>query len=152
MKKIIFTLCVALVGFAFAAKPTTPEPAEAAKMGAKFITVADAKKLYDNGAIFLDTRKPTDVSKSKIKGALRAYYKEKGGNKNKMADWDTSKDKFKTKNVPADKSTAIVTYCNGAKCWKSYKAAVALTRMGYTNVNWMRHGIPAWKKAGYPVE
>lgn len=100
----------------------------------------------------LDTRKPVDVSKSKIKGAKRAFYNEKGGNKNRIAQWDTSKDKFQTENVPTDKNAVIVTYCNGAQCWKSYKGAVTLTKMGYTNVHWMRDGIPAWQKAGYPVE
>ncbi len=152
MRKILLSLFIVFIGFAFAEKPTTPEPAEAIKYGAKYISVADAKKLYDSGAVFLDTRKPVDVSKSKIKGAQRAYYDEKGGNKNKMAEWDTSKDIFKTENVPADKNSTIVTYCNGEKCWKSYKSAVALTKMGYTNVHWMRDGIPAWQAAGYPVE
>ena len=146
-------LCVVFIGSLFAAKPTTPEIKEAAIMGAKFISVQDAKKLFDAGStVFLDARKPIDVSKSKVKGALRAYYNEKGGNKNKKPDWDTSKDKFQTKNLPADKSKNIVVYCNGKKCWKSYKASVTLTKMGYINVHWMRHGLPAWKKADYPVE
>ncbi len=153
MKKIILLLFVIFVGVAFAAKPTTPEPAEAATMGAKYISIADAKKLFDNGASFLDTRKPMEVSQNRIKGAIRAYYDEKGGNKNKLANWDQSADKFQTENLPADKGAALITYCNGAKCWKSYKAAVVLTKkLGYTNVHWMRDGIPAWKKAGNPVE
>jgi rhodanese-related sulfurtransferase len=152
MKKIILLLCVIFAGSAFAAKPTTPEPAEAATMGAKYITISDAKKLFDGGAVFLDTRKPMEVSQNRIKGAIRAYYDEKGGNKNKAADWDASADVFQTENIPADKSKALITYCNGEKCWKSYKAAVALTKKGYTNVHWMREGIPAWTKAGNPVE
>jgi len=153
MKKIIVLLFVIFVGFAFAAKPTTPEVAEAATMGAKYISVADAKKLFDGGATFLDTRKPMEVSQSKVKGAIRAYYNEKGGNKNKLANWDTTADKFQTENLPADKTATLITYCNGAKCWKSYKAAVVLTKkLGYTNTYWMRDGIPAWKKAGNPVE
>lgn len=151
MKKIVLLL-VCLVGFALAAKPVTPEPADAAQYGAKFISVDEAKKLFDGGAIFADTRKPLEVSKSKIKGAVRAYYNEKGGNKNKLPKWDSSKDKFKIEDLPTDKNKTIVTYCNGKNCWKSYKAAVSLTQMGYTDVHWMRNGIPAWKKAGYPVE
>ncbi len=152
MKKILLSLCVVFIGVAFAAKPTTPEPADAAGYGAKYISIADAKKLYDNGAVFLDTRKPVEVSKERVKGAKRAFYNEKGGNKNKLPKWDTAKDKFQIENIPSDKGAAIVTYCNGAKCWKSYKAAVTLTGMGYTNVHWMRDGIPAWKAAGNPVE
>lgn len=152
MKKIILSLFLLFLGVAFAAKPTTPEPADANKYGAVFVTVQEAKALFDQGAVFVDTRKPIEVSKQKIKGAVRGYYNEKGGNNNKKADWDTSKDEFQTENLPADKSKTIVTYCNGAKCWKSYKAAVTLTKMGYTNAKWMRDGIPEWNKAGYPVE
>jgi len=152
MKKIILSLIMLFTTGAFAAKPTTPNPTDALAYGAKYISVSDAKALYDNGAIFLDTRKPLQYSKQHIKGAKRAYYNEKGGNKNKLAKWDNSKDKFKTKDIPSDKNTKLITYCNGKNCWKSYKAAVALTKMGYTNVNWLREGIPGWIKSGYPVE
>lgn len=152
MKKILLSLCILLSSVAFAAKPITPEPADAAKVGAVFVTVEEAKALFEQGAVFVDTRKPIEVSKQKIKGAVRGYYNEKGGNKNKKADWDASKDIFQTENLPADKSKVLVAYCNGSKCWKSFKTAVTLTKMGYTNAKWMREGIPAWSKAGYPVE
>lgn len=152
MKKIILSLIMLFATSAFAAKPTTPNPTESTVFGAKYISTSDAKALYDNGATFIDTRKPLQYSKQHIKNAVRAYYNEKGGNKNKTAKWDASSDKLQLKNIPTDKSTKIVSYCNGKKCWKSYKTAVTLTKMGYTDVYWLRDGIPAWAKAGYPVE
>ena len=93
-----------------------------------------------------------EAAKGKIKGAIMAHYSDKGGTKNKKVDWDRSKDKWKNKNLPADKSTTMVFYCNGVNCWKSYKASVVAGEMGYTNVKWMQGGMPEWTAAGYPVE
>jgi rhodanese-related sulfurtransferase len=154
MKKIILSvLGVVLVATnLFAAKPETPKPDVSATFGAKYISVSDAKKAQDNGALILDTRKSSQVSEEKIKDAVKALYREKGGNKNRIPNFDSSKDKFTTKNIPTDKNVELITYCNGPRCWRSFKAAVSLTKMGYTNVSWMRDGIPAWKSAGLPTK
>jgi len=154
MKKIILATAsvILLTTNLFGAKPETPTPAEGPSYGAKYISVSDAKTKFDAGVLFLDTRKPIQVTKERIKGAVRALYKEKGGNKQRVAKWDNAKDKLDMKNIPSDKSTEMVSYCNGSKCWRSYKTAVTLTNMGYTNVYWLRDGIPGWKKAGNPTE
>ena len=54
--------------------------------------------------------------------------------------------------APADKNAAVIFYCNGAECWKSYKASKVAVDAGYKKVNWLRGGIPEWKAKGYPVE
>mgnify|MGYP003961570467 CR=1 FL=1 len=51
-----------------------------------------------------------------------------------------------------DKNHKIVVYCNSASCWQSPKAALGLAKMGFTNVKWLRVGINAWKKSGFPIE
>lgn len=154
MKKIILSILgVAFIATSlFAAKPETPDATASAEFGVKYISVADAKKAQDNGAIILDVRKSSQVSEEKIKGAVKALYKEKGGNKNRIGNFDSSGDKFTIKNLPSDKSVKVIPYCNGPRCWRSFKASVTLNKMGYTNVLWMRDGIPAWKSAGFPTE
>lgn len=153
MKKIILFLLTVFVSFAFAERAETPTLAEASSQGVKEVTASEAKIMHDNGAFFLDARKPIDMARGKIKGALNASYSDKGGNENKILDWDKSKDSYVKDFFPTDKNAEIVTYCNGPKCWKSYKLAVILVNdLGYKNVNWLRDGFPSWKDAGYSVE
>ena len=51
-----------------------------------------------------------------------------------------------------DKKTKIVVYCNSASCFQSPKASLALVKMGYKRIYWMRNGMNLWKQKGYPVE
>ncbi len=153
MKKTLFLLLTLFVGTAFAERAETPTKEQALTQGVKQVTIEEAKKLFDNGAIFLDARKPIDIARGKVKGALKASYNDKGGNKNKVMDWDKSKDSYTSDELPADKAKTIVTYCNGPKCWKSYKLAVVLANdLQYKDVNWLKDGFPAWKDSGNPIE
>jgi PQQ-dependent catabolism-associated CXXCW motif protein len=45
----------------------------------------------------------------------------------------------------------IVFFCEGAKCWESYNAALRAEKMGFTRVYWYRGGINTWKAAGLPM-
>lgn len=153
MKKIVLALFTVFVSMVFAERAATPNKADALSQGVKQVSIVEAKQLFDQGAIFLDARKAIDMARGKIKGSLKASYKDKGGNKNKIMNWDKSKDSYMKDNLPLDKNTKIITYCNGPKCWKSYKLAVVLVNEhGYKNVNWLRDGFPAWKDAGNPID
>lgn len=153
MKKIVLALFAIFVSTMLAERAATPSKADALSQGVKQVTITEAKQLFDSGAIFLDARKAIDMARGKIKGSLKASYKDKGGNKNKIINWDKSKDSYVKEYFPANKNTKIVTYCNGPKCWKSYKLAVVLVKdHGYTNINWLRDGFPAWKDAGNPTD
>lgn len=125
------------------AKPSTPTDVK----GMKLVSPAEAKKLIDSGAQAVDVRKKLEFAEEHIPGAISVPYKEKSA---KKPDFDSGKDKFKDKKVPKDKP--VVIYCNGEKCWKSFKASKWLVDKGFTNINWLRHGIPGWKKAGFPTE
>jgi PQQ-dependent catabolism-associated CXXCW motif protein len=50
-----------------------------------------------------------------------------------------------------NKDDPIVFYCQSAKCWVSYNAALHAAKLGYNNLYWFRGGIDAWKDAGLPI-
>lgn len=117
--------------------------------GATIVTVEQARDLQAKGAVIVDARSAAEYSEGHIAGAISAPYKEKS---EKKADYDATLDGVDLGKLPADKATPIVTYCNGPDCWKSYKLAIAAMKGGYTKVNWLREGLPAWKAKGLPVK
>lgn len=148
----LFLGIVLLSSFLWAAKIESPADEVGKKMGINPITLAEAKRLYDDGVLFVDVRKKHEYAPSHIKGAINAAYYDKGGDKNKIIDFDYSKDKYHNDVLPADKSTKMVFYCSGIYCWKSFKAGVRSVKDGYTNIQWFKGGFPEWDAAGYPVE
>lgn len=50
------------------------------------------------------------------------------------------------------KDRAIVVYCASKSCQASPKAAIRLTKAGFTDVADFEGGMAAWKGAGYEVE
>jgi len=148
MKKVLVVLLVMslclIAGQAMAAKVMTPESIDGA-------TVVDAEWIKQNqGKVMVfDARKKGEYVESHIPGSISAPYKEKS---EKTIDFDPSKDKWNMSKYPSDKNVSIVVYCNGVKCWKSYKSIVRLVKAGYTNVHWLRDGFPGWQDKGYPVE
>jgi rhodanese-related sulfurtransferase len=148
MKRALVVLLVMslylIAGQAIAAKVLTPESINGA-------TVVNAEWVKQNkGKItVVDARGKTEYVESHIPEAISIPYKEKSA---KSVDFDPSKDKWKMNKFPSDKSTPIVVYCNGVKCWKSYKSVVLLVKAGYTNVHWLRDGFPGWQEKGYPLE
>ena len=107
--------------------------------GAVTVSAADAKALFDNGALFVDVRKSSDWDAGRIPGAVHL---------------DNKKGKFTADALAEEigKGDAVVIYCNGESCPRSSKGSVEAVSWGYTNVKYFRDGFPAWKAAGYPVE
>ncbi|OHE01459.1 MAG: chemotaxis protein [Sulfurimonas sp. RIFCSPLOWO2_12_FULL_34_6] len=147
-----FLLLIAFSLTTLFAKPNTPDAQTAAKYGVKLVDTASALSLQQNGALFIDTRKVPEYAFEKIDGALSAYYDEKGGNENKIENFDASNDTFYNSRIPSDKDTKLIFYCNGVKCWKSYKAAVFSAKAGYKNVFWLQNGITKWKENGLKID
>jgi len=96
-----------------------------------------------------DARKKGEYAEGHIPGAVLATYDEQS---KKAPDFDPSQDKWDMSVYPTDKNTPIVVYCNGVKCWKSYKSVVRLHKAGYKKIYWLRTGFPEWQSKGYPVE
>lgn len=116
--------------------------------GGTMVDAAKAKALHDKGALFVDARVAAEYAEKHIKGAVNVVFKEVH---KKVAKLDP-KDEFDMSKLPADKSKAMVFYCNGSPCWRGYKAADAAIKGGYKNVNWFRDGLPAWEAKSYPTE
>ena len=106
--------------------------------GATTIDAATAKRLYDEGAVFIDVRNPRLYAKKHIP---RAHHLDLKNGFDEQAV-----------NAIADVQTPIVIYCSGVKCGRSYRAAARAVDWGYTRVQYFRGGIVAWKDAGYPLE
>lgn len=121
---------------------TMPAYAEEAPMhveGAKSISVSEAKKLFDAGAAFVDSREDAAWGLGRIPGAIHM---------------DVKTDKFSKTALLGEVKTdeAVVFYCNGVKCGRSSEACKKALGWGYKKVYYFREGFPGWKKAGYPVE
>ena len=95
---------------------------------------------YSSGA---DTRR--------IKGAQWAAYIEKSL---KDVAFNAAQDDFSALDkLPAgSQDKPVVFSCNGAECWKSYKAAKVAASKGYKKVYWLRGGLPEWAADGLPTE
>ncbi len=107
--------------------------------GVKNVNTTEALKLLkEKKVVFLDNRIKTQFDTEHIAGA-------------KLFFCDTLIDNpGLAKNL--DKSKEYLLYCNGTHCWRSPSVALMLSQLGFKNLYWYRDGIPAWKKAGNPVE
>lgn len=117
--------------------------------GATVVGAEQVKKMLDAGTPVIDARVANEYVEGHIKGAKNVPYKEKSA---KAKNFDAAQDSFDVAKLPADKSGALVFYCNAGECWKSYKAAVVSMKNGYKKVFWFRGGFPEWKAKGYPIE
>lgn len=140
MKKFLLSMCLLTIsGFTLATD--TPESLE----GVKKIDAKEAKELMDKGAKMYDVRVANEFAEEHIVGAISLPYKEKS---KKDVSFDEAEDKFDDSKLP---ESNMIFQCNGAECWKSYKASKWAVKKGKKQVYWFRGGIPEWKKAGFPV-
>ena len=128
-----------------AENPATPEKL----VGGKIITILEVKKLLSKNAKVFDVRNELEYSEGHIPGAINIPYKEKS---EKVINFDPGIDRFDLNKLPKEKNTPIIFYCNGEKCWKSYKSSVTALKTGYNNIHWFRKGMPEWILKGFPVE
>lgn len=111
-------------------------------------TVVDAKtvaQLLGQGATYVDTRTDAEFKAGHVPGAILVPYQEKSA---KDADFDAALDRFETAKLGPDKNAQLIFACNGAECWKSFKATQAAMKAGYRNVYWFRGGFPEWRSSG----
>ncbi|MFQ3550013.1 MAG: rhodanese-like domain-containing protein [Armatimonadota bacterium] len=119
-------------------KPTKQEITEA-PVQALFISLEDAKKIYDSGnAIFLDARIIDEYKEEHISGAI-------------SLDTNKIEELYNQILGNIDKNKLIVTYCSDIECGSAIELADKLVLKGHKKVVIMIQGIPAWIEAGYPT-
>ena len=116
--------------------------------GATVVVADEVDALVKKGATLYDTRTAEEYSQRHIQGAKFVPYVEKS---HKEVGFDASKDQFDLGKLVQDKNAPVIFACNGAECWKSYKASQAAIRAGYKQVYWFRGGFPEWSLAGLPT-
>jgi ABC-type phosphate/phosphonate transport system substrate-binding protein/rhodanese-related sulfurtransferase len=117
--------------------------------GATVVTAAEVAELLKKGATLYDTRSPEEYNTRHIQGAKLLPYGEKS---RKEVGFDNKADTFDVTKLPADKNAPLVFACNGAECWKSYKASLVAIKAGHKQVHWFRGGFPEWNLAGLPTQ
>lgn len=117
-----------------AAKKISPETVA----GATTVNTAEAKKLFDQGVIFLDVRSNRDWEAGRIPGSKHLELK-KVYNQETLAEI-------------AGQSDKLVIYCNSTGCMRSSKACKKAVEWGYKQVYYYRKGYPDWQSHGYAVE
>lgn len=116
--------------------------------GVKRVGAAEVRELLQQGAVMVDTRTEKEYKAARIPNAVFVPYGEKSL---KDVAFDASQDDFAGLDK-LDKARPTVFACNGAECWKSYKASKVATDRGFRQVYWFRGGLPEWTAAGLPVE
>ena len=112
--------------------------------GAKVVTAREVAQLIARGAVMVDTRTDKEYATKHIAGAVFVPYHEKSL---KDVAFDPTKDDFAGL-TKLDRSKPTVFACNGAECWKSYKASRVALAAGLKEVYWFRGGLPEWEAAG----
>jgi rhodanese-related sulfurtransferase len=116
--------------------------------GATIVTASEVVALQQKGVPIVDVRSAKEYQEKHIRGAISIPYAEKSL---KDVAFDPAMDEWAGPQL-LDKNKAVIFHCNGAECWKSYKAArVALTK-GFKSVYWFRGGYPEWDERGLAVE
>ena len=116
--------------------------------GAQLVTASQAAVLQAKGVPVVDVRLAKEYYEKHIRGAISIPYGEKSL---KDVAFDPAVDDWAGPQK-LEKDRAVIFHCNGAECWKSYKAAQVALARGFTQVYWFRGGFPEWEQAGLPIE
>jgi rhodanese-related sulfurtransferase len=116
--------------------------------GAQLVNASQAQALQQRGVPIIDVRLAKEYHEKHIRGAISIPYGEKSL---KDVAFDPAVDDWAGPQK-LDKERPVVFHCNGAECWKSYKAAKVALSAGFNTVYWFRGGFPEWEAAGLPIE
>ena len=105
-------------------------------------------------SLIIDSRKPSDFKIGSVPGAINCPVTS--GNhsldKDEVAQTATDIKNCSDGIITADRAKTVATFCNGLRCWRSPKLAIALKHLGFVHVHWYRLGMNDWKSKGLPME
>jgi rhodanese-related sulfurtransferase/ABC-type phosphate/phosphonate transport system substrate-binding protein len=116
--------------------------------GVTMVSASEVVALQQKGVPIIDVRLAKEYHEKHIRGAQSIPYAEKSL---KDVAFDPALDEWAgPENL--DKAKPVIFHCNGAECWKSYKAAKVALSKGFTTIYWFRGGFPEWESSGLAVE
>jgi len=139
MRIILFSLVLALLLLGCkdanpaSASETASKDAQETKIEIPEISVEDAAKALQSGAVAVDAN--SDSTREKNGTVPNAILL-------------TSSYKYELSQLPEDESKDLIFYCANTSCSASDAAAERASANGYKNVRVMREGIKGWKAAG----
>jgi rhodanese-related sulfurtransferase len=116
--------------------------------GVTMVTASEVVALQQKGVPVIDVRLAKEYHEKHIRGAQSIPYAEKSL---KDVAFDPALDEWAGPEK-LDKAKPVIFHCNGAECWKSYKAAKVALSKGFTTIYWFRGGFPEWESSGLAVE
>ena len=116
--------------------------------GVTIVTAPEVVALQQRGVPVVDVRIAKEYQEKHIRGAISIPYGEKSL---KDVAFDAAVDEWAGPQL-LDKNQPVIFHCNGAECWKSYKAARVAVAKGFKSVYWFRGGYPEWEIGGFSVE
>ncbi|MEG3640060.1 rhodanese-like domain-containing protein [Magnetococcus sp. PR-3] len=123
--------------------------------GVSIVAADEVLAAMEGGEAFLlDCRKVSGFEGGTVPGSVNCQV---SSGKASLDDANVDATAAKLKGECSDlmsmaKDKEIITFCNGLTCWRSPKAALSLTKLGFTNVKWYRLGMNDWKAQDLPIE
>lgn len=114
------------------------KPAPLSVKGTTSISTVEAKKLFDEGVLFVDTRRTQYFAKGRIPKAVSISTRYALSEKALLA--------------VMKKNDKAVFYCHGVNCPASSKGLERAIAWGFSNLYYYREGMNGWEKAGFTVE
>jgi len=116
--------------------------------GVTMVTASEVVALQQKSVPIIDVRLAKEYHEKHSRGAQSIPYAEKSL---KDVAFDPALDQWAGPEK-LDKAKPVIFHCNGAECWKSYKAAKVALSKGFTTIYWFRGGFPEWESSGLAVE
>lgn len=152
MKPIAVLVAAALAVLPVAAAAEDPDIfhatlAEEGQPGPNISFHAMAQALKSGSHVIFDVRSYQEYAIGHIPGARIVGQDPKATHEAYVADYDQI-----LASVNGDKTTPIITYCNGPFCGKSKRIAKQLIEKGFTDVSRFQLGDPVWRALGGRME
>ncbi|WP_291572144.1 rhodanese-like domain-containing protein [Bradyrhizobium sp.] len=118
--------------------------------GGRRVTTSQVFKLLDTDAVLIDVLRDNSGGHPTLPGAI---YVPGAGDSGSFRDRIQRRlASVLTQLTSNNADRPLVFYCEGARCWESYNAALRAMHLGYRNVMWYRGGLRSWTEANLKMQ